>query len=54
LESVFESYSPNGELSEWFAMIDIGDGKFEDLNIAEKFGLKIELPSKNMVAILND
>jgi len=54
LESVFQAYSPNGELDDWFAIIDLGDGNLEDLKLAEKCGLKVEIRHENMLTILKD
>jgi hypothetical protein len=53
-ESVFQAYSPNGELDDWFAIIDLGDGNLEDLKLAEKCGLKVEIRHENMLTILKD
>jgi hypothetical protein len=51
LESTFQAYTPSGLLDDWFAIIDLGDGNIEDLQCAEKFGIKIEI-SKELITIL--
>jgi len=54
LESVSQAYTPSGSLDNWFAIIDIGDGNIEDLQCAEKFGLRIEIRDEELLAILSE
>ena len=52
LESIFQAYTPSGLLDNWSAIIDLGDGNIEDLQCAEKFGLKIEIRYETLIKIL--
>ena len=52
LEFIFQAYTPSGLLDNWSAIIDLGDGNIEDLQCAEKFGLKIEIRYETLIKIL--